>query len=142
MGLPTLPVVSDPKLRAVPLGDGKTRYVFGMRLACSVREYARQNGGCGVSVDVCYMPKKLELVAQLFKSGHNAQNPSSQGQRSVNGDISSATINTNKPFSGASENWQAAQHLPTDTKRQRQNTRFNVPCVMLDGTHLGVEICV
>jgi hypothetical protein len=50
--------VSDPKLKAVPETGGKTRYVFAMKLACSVTEYARQFGGCAVNVDVCYMPKK------------------------------------------------------------------------------------
>ena len=48
--------VRDPKLKAVPDADAKTRYVFGMKLACTMSEYARQFGGC--DVDVCYMKKK------------------------------------------------------------------------------------
>jgi len=50
--------VSDPKLKATPDADGKTRYVFGMRLSCTMSEHARQFGGCAVNVDVCYIPKK------------------------------------------------------------------------------------
>jgi len=50
--------VSAPTLRTVSGADGSTHYVFGMRLACTVEEYARQFGGCAVSVDVCYKPQK------------------------------------------------------------------------------------
>ena len=50
--------VSDPKLKTVPDADGKTRYVFGLRLHCTVDEFARQFGGCAVNVDVCYKPNK------------------------------------------------------------------------------------
>jgi len=50
--------VSEPKLKTAPQADGKTRYVFGMRLHCTVDEFARQFGGCAVNVDVCYKPKK------------------------------------------------------------------------------------
>ena len=38
-------------------------------------------------------------------------------------------------------NWHGAEHLPTDTKRERQNTRFNVPSERPMVTHLGVEMC-
>jgi len=51
-------VVSDPRLKTVSQADGKTRYVFGMHLHCTVDEYARQFGGCAVNVDVCYKPQK------------------------------------------------------------------------------------
>ena len=51
-------VVSDPRLKTVPEADGKTRYVFGMHLHCTVDEFARQFGGCAVNVDVCYKPPK------------------------------------------------------------------------------------
>jgi len=50
--------VSDPSLKTVHQDDGKTRYVFGMRLHCTVDEFARQFGGCAVNVDVCYKPQK------------------------------------------------------------------------------------
>ena len=49
--------VSDPRLKTLPEADGKTRYVFGMRLHCTVDEFARQFGGCAVNVDVATNPK-------------------------------------------------------------------------------------
>ena len=49
--------VSDPRLKTLPEADGKTRYVFGVRLHCTVDEFARQFGGCAVNVDVCYKPR-------------------------------------------------------------------------------------
>jgi hypothetical protein len=48
--------VGDPKLITISDADGKTRYVFGMHLHCTVSEYARQFSGCAVNVDVCYKP--------------------------------------------------------------------------------------
>jgi len=50
--------VSDPSLKTVSQADGKTRYVFAMRLHCTVDEYARQFGGCALNADVCYKPQK------------------------------------------------------------------------------------
>jgi hypothetical protein len=50
--------LSDPRLKEHRTPFGKTRYVFGMRLVCTISEYARQFGDCAVNVDVCYMPKK------------------------------------------------------------------------------------
>ena len=49
--------VSDPKLKTASETEGKTRYVFGIHVHCTVEEYARQFGGCAVNVDVCYKPK-------------------------------------------------------------------------------------
>ena len=50
--------VSDPSLKTVPQTEGKTRYVFAMRLHCTVDEYARQFGGCAVNADICYKPQQ------------------------------------------------------------------------------------
>ena len=50
--------VSDPLLKEHETLMGKTRYVFGMRLSCTMSEYAEQFGGCAVNVDVCFMPKE------------------------------------------------------------------------------------
>jgi hypothetical protein len=50
--------ISDPTLKEHQTPWGKTQYVFGMRLSCTISEYARQFGDCAVNVDVCYMPKK------------------------------------------------------------------------------------
>ena len=50
--------VSDPSLKTVPAANGTSRYVFGMRLRCTVDEFARQFGGCAVNVDVCYKPQQ------------------------------------------------------------------------------------
>ena len=53
--------VSDPELKAVQKDEkGKvTRYEFGMKLFCHVRDTAgaeSEYGECSVDVDVCYKP--------------------------------------------------------------------------------------
>jgi hypothetical protein len=55
--------VSEPRLIEIKAEDdsgvSSTRYEFGMRLSCSVKDnpYAQQGGDCDVEVEVCYKRK-------------------------------------------------------------------------------------